>query len=92
MLHVTLHYWLNCFIKVSDNMLVFVIIFVSRFGRYCTKNVIGGYYAEAAWGLCLFNNVSFVSYIITLTPSVNGFAELPAALISETWLSSRYSF
>ena len=71
-------------------MLVFVMVFVS-FGLG-TRNVIGGYYVEAAWGSCLFNNVSFVSYIITLTPSVNGFAELPATLISETWLSCQYSF
>ena len=27
--------------------------------------------------------VSFLSYFLTLTPSVNGFAELPATLISE---------
>ena len=34
---------------------------------------------------CLFNNVSFLSYILTLTLSENCFAELelPATLISE---------
>ena len=36
---------------------------------------IGGYYV-GAMGSCLFNN-------LTLTPSVNGFAELPAALVSK---------
>ena len=32
---------------------------------------------------CLFNYVSFLSDFLTLTPSVNGFAELPATLVSE---------
>ena len=31
----------------------------------------------------LFNNVSFLSYFLTLTPSMNGFAELPATLVIE---------
>ena len=34
-------------------------------------------------GSCIFNNVSFLSYFLTLTPSVNGFALLPAPLVSE---------
>ena len=34
-------------------------------------------------GSCLFNNVSFLSYFLPLTFSVNGFVELPATLISE---------
>ena len=36
-----------------------------------------------ALGSCLFNKVSFLSYFLTLTPSVNDFAELPAILVSE---------
>ena len=43
---------------------------------------IGGYYV-GAMSSCLFNNVSFLSYFLTLTPSVHGFAELPATLVSE---------
>ena len=42
----------------------------------------GGYYVGAL-GSCLFNYVLFLSYFLTLTPSVNGFAELPATLVSE---------
>ena len=38
---------------------------------------IGGYYV----GSCVFNNVSFLSYFLTLTPSVDGFAELPATIL-----------
>ena len=34
-------------------------------------------------GASPFNSVSFFSYFLTLTPSVNGFAELPATLVSE---------
>ena len=34
-------------------------------------------------GSCLFSDVSFSSYFPTLTPSVNGFGELPATLVSE---------
>ena len=41
----------------------------------------GGYYVGAK-GSCLFNNVSFLSDFLTLTPSVNGFVELPATLVS----------
>ena len=36
-----------------------------------------------ALGSCLFNNVSYLSYFLILMPSVNGFAELPATLVSE---------
>ena len=36
-----------------------------------------------ALGSCLFNNMSFLSIFLTLTPSVNGFAELPATLVSK---------
>ena len=43
---------------------------------------VDGYY-EGAIGSCLFNDVLFLSYFLTLTPSVNGFAELPAILVSE---------
>ena len=41
--------------------------------------VIGGYHVGTT-GEYLFNNVSFVSYIITLMPSVNGSAELPVTV------------
>ena len=38
-------------------------------------------------GLCGFvlfnNNVSFLSYLLTLTPSLNRFAELPVTLVRE---------
>ena len=33
--------------------------------------------------MCLFNNVLFLSYFLTLTPSVIGFVDLPAMLVSE---------
>ena len=38
-----------------------------------------------ALGSRLFNNMSFLSYFLTLslTPSVNGFAELPTIVVSE---------
>ena len=36
-----------------------------------------------AFGLCLFNNVSFLSYFLTLTPSVNGFAVQTATFVSK---------
>ena len=42
---------------------------------------IGGY-CVGAMGSYLFNNVSFLSYVLTLTPFVNGFGELLATLIS----------
>ena len=32
---------------------------------------------------CLSNNVSFLSYVLMLTPPVNGFAELPASFVCE---------
>ena len=32
-----------CFIRVSDNMLVFVMVFISRFGRCSVRNVVAGY-------------------------------------------------
>ena len=41
-------------------------------------------------GSCLFDNVSFLSYFVTLAPSVKGFAEPPATLVSR--LSCWYSF
>ena len=37
-----------CFIRVSDYMLVFVLVFVSRFGIYSVRNVVAGY----RWILC----------------------------------------
>ena len=40
---------------------------------------VGGNYVGALDSF-LFNNVSFHSYFLTLTPSVDGFAELPAIL------------
>ena len=46
---------------------------------------IGGYF-RGAMGSCPFNNVSFLSfflYVLTLTLSLNGFAEMPATLVSE---------
>jgi len=42
----------------------------------------GRYYVEAI-GSSLFNNVSFLSYFVSLMPSVNGLAELPVTLVSE---------
>ena len=30
----------NCFIRVSDYMLLFVMVFVNRFGRYSVGNVV----------------------------------------------------
>ena len=36
---------------------------------------IGGYCVRTM-GSCLFNSVSFLSYCLTLTPSVNGFVGL----------------
>ena len=33
-----------CFIRVNDKMLVFVMVFVSRFGRCSARNVVAGYY------------------------------------------------
>ena len=50
------------------------------------RNVVAGYrlmLCSRALGSCLYNNVSFFSYFLILTPSVNGLAELPAALVSE---------
>ena len=38
---------------------------------------VDGYY-EGAIGSCLFNDVLFLCYFLTLTSSVNGFAELTA--------------
>ena len=34
-------------------------------------------------GTCIFNNVSFLSYFLTLTSSVNGVVDLPATLVGE---------
>ena len=34
-------------------------------------------------GSCLFNNVLFLSYFLTVMPFVNCFIELPATLVSE---------
>ena len=36
-----------------------------------------------ALGLCLLNNVSFLSYFLTLTSIVNDSAEMLATLVSE---------
>ena len=36
-----------------------------------------------AWGSYLFNNVSFLSYFLILTHSVNGFAKLSATSVSK---------
>ena len=43
---------------------------------------IGRYYV-GAMDSCLFNTVSFRSYFLTLTPSMNGFAVLPVILVSK---------
>ena len=83
-----------CFIRVCDYMLVFVIVFVSRFERGASGMwwpAVGWCYAEA-FGSCLFNNVSFSSYFLILTPSVNGIAENDSYIGQWTWLSCRYSF
>ena len=47
------------------------------------RNVVADYRPMLCWvlGSCLFNNVSFLIYFLTLTPPVNGFAELPAILV-----------
>ena len=49
------------------------------------RNVVAGYRLiyVGALGSYLFNDVSFHSYFVTLTPSVNGFAEQPATLVIE---------
>ena len=58
-------------------MLVYIMIFVSRFGRVARGMwwlAIGRCYIGALCS-CLFNNVVFLSNFLTLTPSENGFAE-----------------
>ena len=66
-------------------MYVFGMVFISRFGRYSVRNAVAGYtYRRILYrglGVCLFNNVSFVSYIIDAF--CEWFAELPATLVSE---------
>ena len=43
-IHVKVGMFNYCFIiRVSDNMLVFVVVFVSRFGRCSVRNVVAGY-------------------------------------------------
>ena len=52
---------------------------------FVVGNMVTGYRLMLcrSFGSCLFNNVSFLSYFLILTPSVIGFAELPATLVSE---------
>ena len=59
-------------------MLVFVTIFVGKFGRYSIRNVVAGYrwILCSGYGSCLFNNVSFLSYFLPLTPSVIGYRRM----------------
>ena len=42
-----------CFIRVSDDMLVFVMVFVSRFGRCSARNVVAVYRRILCRGLAL---------------------------------------
>ena len=64
------------FITVSNYMLVFVIIFVSR---YILSNVVAGYKWILCRGYGFAMGLLWVrSYFLTLALSVNGFAELPA--------------
>ena len=61
----------NCFIRVSDYMLVFVMVWESG-----VRNVEAGYrlvLCIRALGSCLFNKVSFLSYFLTWMPSENCF-------------------
>ena len=65
-------------------MLVFVMVFVSRFGRSSVRIMIVGYRCILCRGFgFIFNTVLFLSYFLTLKPSVNGFAELPATMAGE---------
>ena len=47
-----------CFIRVSDYVLVFVIVFASRFGRCSMRNVVAGHRR------LLFRDYEFVSLFI----------------------------
>ena len=72
-----------CFNRVSDYMFVIVMVFVIRFGRVACGTwwlAIGWCYV-GAFGSCLFNNVSFLSYFLTLTPSVNGHCHIHWSMI-----------
>ena len=63
-----------------------MLVFVNRFGRYSVRNMVAGYRLVLCRGygfVGLFNNMLFLSYFLSLTPSVNSFAELPAILVSE---------
>ena len=39
-------------------------------------------------GLCIFTNVSFLSYFLSFTPSVNGFAEQAVSYIGYSELGT----
>ena len=61
------------------------------------RNVVAGcrlMLCIGALGSCHLNSVSFLSYFLTLTPPVNGFAELQAtlSLISELGCHLGHSF
>ena len=77
-----------CFISVSDYMLVFVMVFVSRFGRYNLKNVVAGY----RW--ILYRGYGFTMGLLLLS-NFGAFCEWfcwTASYIGQwTWLSCRYS-
>ena len=63
--------------------MVFEMVFASRFVRCSVRNV----------DSCIINNVSFLSYFLSLTPCVIGFAEVPASyIVLSTWLLCWYSF
>ena len=53
-----------CFIRVNDYMLVYVMVFVSKFGRAYVRNVVAGYRLILCMG---FAFVSFVLYRFSLT-------------------------
>ena len=65
-----------CFIRVNNYMLVFV----NRFQRCSMRNVVVGY----SWILCKgCGFMSFLFNFLTLMPSMDCFAVLPATLVSE---------
>ena len=46
----------HCFIRINDYMLVFVMVFVNRFGTYSLRNMVAGY----RWIFC--RGYGFVSH------------------------------
>ena len=56
-----------CFIKVSDNILVFIMVFVDRFGRCRARNVVAGYRPIHFIMKGLGVRVSLIMYRLSLT-------------------------